>query len=50
MVVMPVAFLTLTYFPPKFFLCEDFLGYEFRGEYGILEDFSNHMVFTERDY
>jgi hypothetical protein len=47
MAVMTVAFLTLTYFPPKFFIFEDFLGYEYRGEWGILEDYSEHLVFTE---
>ena len=32
MVVMTIIFLTLTYLPPRFFIFEDFLGYEFRGE------------------
>ena len=44
---MTMVFLLLTYFPPKMFLFEDFLGYEFRGEYGILADYSEHLVFTE---
>jgi hypothetical protein len=47
MAVLTTAFMTLTYFPPKFFVFEDFLGYEYRGEYGILEDYSEHRVFTE---
>ena len=47
MLVMTVAFLTLTYFPPRFFIFEDFLGYEYRGEWGILEDYSEHLVFTD---
>jgi len=43
-------FLLLTYFPIRMFLFEDFLGYEFRGEYGILEDYSEHLVFSEPDF
>ena len=45
--VMTVAFLTLTYFVPKFFIFEDFIGYEYQDEYGILEDYSNHLVFSD---
>ncbi len=47
MLAITVAFLTLTYYPPKFFIFEDFIGYEYQGEYGILEDYSDHLVFTE---
>jgi len=50
MVVMAISFLTLSYLPPRIFLFEDFLGYEFRGEYGILEDYSEHLVFTDTDF
>ena len=50
MVVMTIIFLTVTYFPPRVFVFEDFLGYEYRGEYGILEDFSEHRVFTDTDF
>ena len=46
---MVVLFLLLTYFPIRMFLFEDFLGYEFRGEYGILEDYSEHLIFSEPD-
>lgn len=46
---LAALFLLLTYFPIRMFLFEDFLGYEFRGEYGILEDYSEHLVFTEPD-
>ncbi|NND04112.1 MAG: hypothetical protein HKN91_15125 [Acidimicrobiia bacterium] len=46
---MTAAFLLLTYFPIRMFLFEDFLGYEPRSEYGILEDYSEHLVFTEPD-
>jgi len=44
------VFLLLTYFPPRIFIWEDFLGYEFRGEFGILEDYSEHLVFTDADF
>lgn len=47
MLVMTVAFLALTYFVPKLFVFEDFLGYEYDGQYGILEDYSRHLVFSE---
>lgn len=47
--VTALVFLLLTYFPPQFFIWEDFLGYEFRGEYGILDDYSEHLVFTDTD-
>ena len=50
LVTMTVAFLVLTYFPVRMFLFEDFLGYEPRGEYGILEDYSNHTVFSDPDF
>lgn len=45
--LMTVAFLTLTYFVPEFFVFEDFIGYEYGGEYGILEDYSRHLVFSD---
>ena len=44
---MTIVFLLLTYFPPRFFLFEDFIGYEYQGEWGILEDYSEHLVFTD---
>ena len=47
--LMTVAFLTLTYFVPKFFIFEDFIGYEYQGEYGILDDYSNHLVFSDSE-
>ena len=50
MVVMTLVFVTLTYLPPRIFLFEDYLGYEFRVEYGIPEDYSEHLVFTDRDF
>ncbi len=47
MLGMTAAFLLLTYFPVKVFLFNDFLGYEYRDQYGILEDYSEHLVFSE---
>ena len=45
-VTLLLAFSTLTYFPPKFFLFEDFWGYEYNGQYGILEDYEPYKIFT----
>jgi hypothetical protein len=47
MAVMAVAFVVFTFFTPRFFLFEDFLGYEFRGNFGILDDYSEHLVFVD---
>lgn len=47
---LAAAFVLLTFFPIRMFLFEDFLGYEFRGNYGILEDYSEHLVFTDSDF
>lgn len=47
--ILLVSFLLLTYFPIRMFLFEDFLGYEFRGEYGILEDYRDRLIFSEPD-
>ncbi len=44
-VIMLALFLTLTYFPPKFFLFEDFFRYEYNGQYGILDDYTDYLVF-----
>ena len=48
--LMAAAFMLLTYFPIRFFIFEDFLGYQFQGEYGILEDYSEHLIFGEPDF
>ena len=42
-----VMFSTFTYYPPKFFLFENFFGYEYSGEYGILEDYEPYRVFKK---
>ncbi len=50
MVVMTAAFLLLTYFPIKMFLFNDFIGYEYQDNYGILDDYSEHLVFSDPDF
>lgn len=47
LLTLTVAFVSLTYFPPRLFVFEDFLGYEYDGQYGILEDYSRHLVFSD---
>ncbi len=39
-------FSLLTFFPPRFFLFENFYCYTYTGEYGILEDYEPYRVFT----
>ena len=43
---MMVMFSLFTYFPPKMFLFENYWGYEYSGEYGILEDYEPYLFFT----
>ena len=38
---------TFTYYPPKIFLFENFFGYEYKGEYGILENYEPYRVFKK---
>ena len=45
--VMLAMFSTFTYYPPKFFLFENYFGYEYSGEYGILEDYEPYRVFRK---
>lgn len=42
-------FSLFTYFPPKFFLFENFACYQYTGEYGILDDYEPYRVFTKVD-
>ncbi len=46
LVGLTVMFATLTWFPPRMFLFENFYGYEYSGEHGILEDYTPYLVFT----
>lgn len=45
-----LAFLMATsaWLTPRFFLYEDFLGYEYTGQYGILDDYTDYLVFRGR--
>jgi hypothetical protein len=36
---------TVAFFPPPFFLFENFFGYEYTGEFGILSDYTPYLVF-----
>lgn len=45
LIVLTVTFSTLTFYPPKMFLFENFFGYEYSGEYGILDDYTPYLVF-----
>lgn len=47
MALSAAAFIAFTWTPPHVFIWEDFLGYELQGEYGILDDYSQHVVFTD---
>lgn len=39
---------TAAWLTPEFFLYEDFFGYEYTGQYGILQDYTDYLVFTDR--
>jgi hypothetical protein len=45
LVALTIMFSTLTFFPPRMFLFENFFGYEYSGEYGILDDYTPYLVF-----
>ena len=44
-VILILMFSTFTFFPPKIFLFEDFYGYVYTGQFGILEDYEPYKVF-----
>jgi hypothetical protein len=46
--VLAVIMATVAFFPPDLFLFENFFGYEYTGEFGILEDYTPYLVFTGR--
>lgn len=41
-------FSTFTFYPPKMFLFENYFGYVYSGEYGILEDYEPYRVFKKK--
>ncbi|MDH5254960.1 MAG: DUF6512 family protein [Gammaproteobacteria bacterium] len=47
MATLTAVFATFSYFPPKFFLFENFFCYEYTGEYGILDDYAPYRVFVK---
>jgi len=48
MLVLAMMMATSAWFQPKIFLYEDFFGYEYTGQFGILDDYTNYLVFTGR--
>ena len=43
--IMTVLAISLTWLPPRMFLFENFYGYEYSGDYGILDDYTPYLVF-----
>jgi len=43
--VLIVAFSSLTYFPPRVFVFENFYCYQYTGDYGILDNYEPYRVF-----
>jgi hypothetical protein len=43
--VLVLAFSSLTYFPPRVFVFENFYCYQYTGEYGILDNYEPYRVF-----
>ena len=43
--ILTVMFSLFTFYPPKMFLFEDFFGYVYTGQFGILEDYEPYKVF-----
>ena len=48
--IAALAFLMATsaWLTPRFFLYENFFGYEYSGDYGILEDYTPYLVFDRQ--
>jgi hypothetical protein len=46
--VLALVMATVAFFPPPVFLFENFFGYEYTGEFGILEDYTPYLVFEGR--
>lgn len=44
-----LSFSLFTFFPPKVFLFENYLCYEYTGEYGILGDYEPYRMFRDPD-
>ncbi len=51
LIIIPILALLMAlvaFYPPELFLFENFFGYEYRGEYGILDDYTPYLVFRGR--
>lgn len=48
MLVLALMMATAAWVQPKIFLYEDFFGYEYTGQFGILDDYTDYLVFTGR--
>lgn len=48
-VILTLMFSLFTFFPPKVFLFENYLCYEYTAEYGILDDYEPYRVFRKAD-
>jgi hypothetical protein len=46
--VLTLLMATSAWITPRFFLYEDFYGYEYTDQYGILEDYTDYLVFEGR--
>ena len=46
--VLVVVMATAAWFQPRIFLYEDFFGYEYTGQFGIRDDYTDFLVFTGR--
>ena len=46
--VLALVMATVAFFPPDLFLFENFFGYEYTGESGILADYTPYLVFQGR--
>jgi hypothetical protein len=44
-ILLGVAMVVFTWQPPRVFLFENFAGYRYLGEYGILDDYTPYLVF-----
>lgn len=42
---LALAFVAFTFVPPRNFLFENFAGYVYGGEYGILDDYTPYLIF-----
>ncbi|MDX1450549.1 MAG: hypothetical protein R3246_15990, partial [Acidimicrobiia bacterium] len=42
---LTVIMVAFTWITPRMFLFENFYGYEYSGEYGILDDYTPYLVF-----